>query len=128
VTLNIVAPNDLNYVMITDPLPAGAEAINPDLETSSQGVGKAPQLSFQDPLSQGWGWWWFDKTEIRDDRTVLYASYLPRGTYQFTYAIRAGLAGQYHVIPATGQEFYFPEVYGRSAGSMFTLLPGTGES
>jgi alpha-2-macroglobulin len=75
-------------------------------------------------LSKGWGWWWFSKTELRDDRTVLYATYLPKGTYQYTYSIRAGLEGQYSVIPATGQEFYFPEVYGRSDGMMFTLLPG----
>jgi len=122
VTLTIVVPNDLHYVVVTDPIPAGAEAINPELATS--GVGRAPQLSRTDPLSRGWGWWWFSKTELRDDRTVLYATFLPRGTYQFTYTLRAGLAGQYKVMPATGQEFYFPEVYGRSDGLLFTLLPG----
>ncbi|MCC7448025.1 MAG: hypothetical protein IT324_11450, partial [Anaerolineae bacterium] len=123
VMLTIVVPNDLHYVVVTDPIPAGAEAINPQLATS--GVGRAPQLSRTDPLSRGWGWWWFSKTELRDDRTVLYATFLPRGTYQFTYTLRAGLAGQYKVMPATGQEFYFPEVYGRSDGLLFTLLPGT---
>ncbi len=122
VTLTIVAPNDLNYVVITDPIPAGTESINPELATSGS-VGQQPELNLKDPLSQGWGWWWFSKTEFRDDRTVLYATYLPKGTYQYTYTLRAGLAGQYRVIPSTGQEFYFPEVYGRSDGMVFTLLP-----
>ncbi|MEP7286630.1 MAG: Ig-like domain-containing protein [Chloroflexota bacterium] len=126
VTLDIVATNDLNYVVINDPIPAGAEAIDPNLDTSGT-VGQEPDLRLNDPLSTGWGWWWFSNTELRDDRTVLYATYLPQGTYQFTYSIRAGLAGQYRVIPATGQEFYFPEVYGRSGGSLFTLLPATKE-
>src|SRR5205085_1814528 len=95
----------------------------PDLDTSTQVVGVQPTLQLADPLSQGWGWWWFSKTELRDEKTILYATYLPSGSYQYTYALRAGLAGTYHVIPATGQEFYFPEVYGRSDGSLFTILP-----
>ena len=35
VELTIIAPNDLTYAVIEDPLPAGAEAIDPNLETSS---------------------------------------------------------------------------------------------
>jgi uncharacterized protein YfaS (alpha-2-macroglobulin family) len=122
VTLNIVALSDLNYVTITDPIPAGTESIDPELNTSSS-VGQAPDLQQNDPLSHGWGWWWFSKTELRDDKTVLYATYLPKGTYQFTYSLRVGAAGMYQVIPATGQETYFPEVYGRSDGSVFVILP-----
>ena len=36
-------------------------------------------------------------------------------------AVRASVPGAYNVIPATAREFYFPEVYGRSAGSLFTV-------
>ena len=46
----------------------------------------------------------------------------------FVFAVQDGisrhLAGEYNVIPPTGQEFYFPEVYGRGDGSLFTI---TGE-
>ncbi len=121
VTLNIIALSDVNYVIVTDPIPAGTESIDPQLNTSSS-VGQAPDLQRTDPLSRGWGWWWFSKTELRDDKTVLYATYLPKGTYQFTYSLRVGSAGEYRVIPATGQETYFPEVYGRSEGSLFTIV------
>jgi hypothetical protein len=123
VTLTIVAPTELHYVVIDDPIPAGTEAIDPGLATSA--VGQAPQVRVDDPLYEGWGWWWFSKTEFRDDRVVLYAPYLPAGTYQYSYTIRAGLAGAYNVIPTTGKEFYFPEVYGRSAGLLFTLKPAS---
>ena len=61
---------------------------------------------------------------MRDEKVVLYATYLPRGTYQFNYVIYPGLAGEYNVIPTTGQEFYFPEVYGRSDGMLFTITGG----
>lgn len=120
VHLTIIAPNDLNYVVIEDPIPAGSDAVDPNLNTSQQ-IGTQPELNRQDPLSEGWGWWWFSRTEFRDEKVVLYASYLPAGTYEFVYTLRAGLEGTYNVIPPTGQEFYFPEVYGRGAGSQFTV-------
>ena len=126
VTLTIIAPNDLHYVVVEDPIPAGADAVNPELETTSQ-VGTQPELSRERPLSEGWGWWWFSKIEMRDEKVVLYATYLPRGTYQFNYVIQPGLAGEYNVIPVTAQEFYFPDVYGRSAGSIFTITEAAGE-
>ncbi len=120
VRLTIIAPNDMNYVVIEDPIPAGTDAIDPNLNTSQQ-IGTQPELNRADPLSQGWGWWWFSRTEFRDEKVVLYASYLPAGTYEFVYTLQAGLEGVYNVIPPTGQEFYFPEVYGRGAGSTFTI-------
>ncbi len=122
VRLTIIAPNDLNYAVIEDPIPAGTDAVDPNLNTSQQ-IGTRPELNRTDPLSQGWGWWWFSRTEFRDEKVVLYASYLPAGTYEFVYTLQVGLEGVYNVIPPTGQEFYFPEVYGRGAGSVFTVLP-----
>ncbi|MBA3868389.1 MAG: Ig-like domain-containing protein, partial [Anaerolineae bacterium] len=122
VRLTIIVPNDLNYVVIEDPIPAGTEGVNPDLKTEQQ-IGTQPGLDTKDPLSTGWGWWWFSNIEFRDQKVVLNATYLPAGTYEYQYSIRAGLAGTYNVIPATGYEFYFPEVYGRSAGSTFIVKP-----
>jgi hypothetical protein len=122
VRLTVIAPNNLYYAVIEDPLPAGVEAINPDLETSQQ-VGVRPELNSRNPLSRGWGWWYFSNIEFRDEKVVLYSTYLPAGTYEYVYSVRVGIEGTYNVIPATGQEFYFPEVYGRSAGSAFIVLP-----
>ncbi len=120
VHLTIIAPNDLHYVVIEDPIPAGTDAVNPNLNTSQQ-VGTQPEVNLQNPLSQGWGWWYFSNIEFRDQKVVLYSTNLPAGTYEYVYTIRAGLAGEFNVIPPTGSEFYFPEVYGRGAGSTFTI-------
>ncbi|HLV36550.1 MAG TPA: MG2 domain-containing protein, partial [Spirillospora sp.] len=125
VRLTIIAPNDLHYAVIEDPIPAGTEGVNPELATSQQ-IGTRPGLDTSDPLSQGWGWWWFGNIEFRDEKVVLYSTYLPAGTYEYVYSIRAGLEGEYNVIPATGYQFYMPEVFGRSAGSTFTILPTEG--
>ncbi len=116
VTLTMIVPETLNYVAIEDPLPAGSQSINSSLQTSQK-------LNLDNPLQYGWTYWAFTHTELRDDRTVLYAPYLPKGTYQFVYQLRAGVAGTYHVMPANGHAFYMPEVFGRSDGQLFTLLP-----
>jgi hypothetical protein len=121
VRVTIIAPTDLHYVVIEDPIPAGTEAVNPNLNTEQQ-IGTQPAFDLADPLSQGWGWWWFSNIEFRDEQVRLYATYLPAGTYEFKYSLRAGLAGTYNVIPTQGYEFYFPEVNGRGAGVEFTVL------
>ncbi|HKZ82326.1 MAG TPA: Ig-like domain-containing protein [Anaerolineae bacterium] len=122
VRLTIVAPNDLYYVKVEDPLPAGAEAIDTSLKTTSQ-INEAPELSKTSPYSyyDGWGWWWFTRTELRDEKVVLFASYLPAGTYEYTYQVRAGLQGTYKVIPPHAEEMYFPEVFGRGDGMLFEI-------
>jgi uncharacterized protein YfaS (alpha-2-macroglobulin family) len=120
--LTIVVPNSLHYVIMDDPLPAGVEALDPHLETSQQVT--APERYDYDTLwSRGWGWWYFDHVEMRDERVVISADYLPAGTYVYTYLVRASTPGEYRVIPPTAQEFYFPEVYGRGEGSLFTVVP-----
>ncbi len=122
VTLTIIAPNDLHYVVIEDPIPAGTDAVDPGLRTSEQ-IGTRPEVDTTHPLSRGWGWWYFSHTEFRDEKVVIYATYLPQGTYEYSYTIRTGLPGEFNVIPTTGQEFYFPEVYGRGSGMLFTITP-----
>ncbi|MBE2267520.1 MAG: hypothetical protein IAE80_04765, partial [Anaerolinea sp.] len=124
VRLTIIVPNAVHYVVIEDPIPAGTDAVDPNLSTSQQ-IGTQPEVSADgNPLAYGWGWWYFNHTEFRDEKVVLYADYLPAGTYEYTYSIRAGLAGEYNVIPPTAYEFYFPEVYGRGAGLLFTIGEG----
>lgn len=122
VRLTVIVPYDRHYVVITDPLPAGAEGVDPQLATSQQ-IGTRPELESSDPLAYGWGWWWFSRIEFRDEQVNLYSTYLPAGTYEYVYSIRLGTAGEYNVIPPTGQELYFPDVYGRGAGSTFTVEP-----
>lgn len=122
VRVTLIAPNDLYYVVLEDPIPAGAEPVDTSLLTTSI-VGQPPALNPVDPLYYGWGWWWFSRHEIRDEKVVLFANYLPKGTYQYTYTLHASLPGQYKVIPTHAEEFYFPEVFGRGDGVVFTIKP-----
>ncbi len=127
VKLTIVAPTDLYYVTVEDPLPAGCEAVDVTLNTTSV-VGEAPtvrNLTAEQEDSwyrwYGWGWWWFSHAEMRDEKVTLFSTYLPRGTYEYSYVMRASVPGVYNVLPATASEMYFPDVFGRSEGGQFTV-------
>ncbi len=118
VELSITAPNDLYYVVVEDPLPAGAEAIEAEPVFWNSGIWEGDFY----PL-YAWWWPWYSRSEFRDEKVVLYADSLHRGSYLYTYTMRATQPGTFHVIPTTANEFYFPEVYGRSDGQLFRITP-----
>ena len=128
VRLTIVAPNDLYYVVVEDPLPAGCEAVDTSLATTSV-LESGPNVMRDSGNTSSrfpWWWWrWYSRSELRDEKVVLFADYLPAGTYNYRHAVRAVQPGEFKVIPAVAREFYFPEVFGRSAGRAFTVLPAS---
>jgi uncharacterized protein YfaS (alpha-2-macroglobulin family) len=121
--LTLVVPNDVHHLVVEDYLPAGLEAIDQNLATASQSEPPA-RLTWEDLLYKGWGWWWnFEHIELRDERIVLAASYLPAGTYIYTYPLRVVHIGEFQTLPPMAYEFYFPEVFGRGNGMSFRVLP-----
>jgi uncharacterized protein YfaS (alpha-2-macroglobulin family) len=127
VRLTIIAPHDLYYVVVEDPLPAGAEAVDTSLATTSlleqePGITPVAEAEGSGWRSFYWWWWrWYSRSELRDEKVVLFADYLPAGTYTYQYTFRATQAGEYRVIPTSAHEFYFPEVFGRGDGRLFTV-------
>ena len=126
VRLTIIAPHDLYYVVVEDPFPAGCEAIDPSLATTSLAATE-PGLFRDTEDDWGWFYWWwwrwYSRSEFRDEKVVLFADYLPSGTYTFRYSLRAVVPGEYGVLPTLAQEFYFPEVFGRSDGRSLVVEP-----
>jgi uncharacterized protein YfaS (alpha-2-macroglobulin family) len=109
----------LTYLKVDDPLPSGLETINQELNTSQQGLFKAPQLQLFAGSSDLASY--LDRTDFRDDRVSLYASYLGPGTYTFSYLAQATISGHYAVAPTHASEAFFPEVFGRGAGQALTV-------
>jgi len=125
VKLTLVAPTDLHYLVLEDPLPAGFEAVDASLKTATTAAGM-PRLLKGAP-SPGSGpywkpyWWYWGHSEVRDDRVVLFATQLSRGVYEYTYFIRAGLGGRFMALPTLAWEMYFPEKFGRSSGTILSV-------
>ncbi|MFO7917471.1 MAG: Ig-like domain-containing protein [Anaerolineae bacterium] len=125
VKLTLIAPNDLHYLVLEDPLPAGCEAIDASLETSRSAEEVAGLERVQEEEKQEyWPSWhrpWPTHAELRDEKTVLFVDHLPRGTYEYTYRIRCSTPGEFQVMPVNAYEMYEPDIFGRSAGSRFTI-------
>lgn len=122
--LTLTLPNDAYYVMLEDHIPAGTEILNQTLKTSQQGIdGIDVQVVYEaeNPFARGWGWWYFDDPQIRDDRITWTAAYLPAGTYELTYTLIPTQAGEFRVLPAHAWQAFFPDVQGTSAGMIFEI-------
>ena len=111
VLLTLVAPTRRYHVALTDPLPAGFEAINPALAVT----GSVPT----DPSDSSnryswWRWTWYEHQNLRDQRAEAFSSLLWDGVYTYTYVARATTPGQFVAPPAKAEEMYAPETFGRS--------------
>lgn len=114
VRLTMEADNRRYHVALSDPLPAGLEALNPALA-----VTESLPLDPQRPDPYSW-WWgpWFQHQNLRDERAEAFTTLLWEGVYQYTYVARATTPGEFVVPPAKAEEMYSPEVFGRSASDL----------
>jgi len=84
VRVTITTYQDITYFALEDPIPAGTEAVDTSLLTTS-GALQPPDLRPTYDPAWWWGWWYFDHTEMRDEQVNLYADWLPRGSMSYTY-------------------------------------------
>jgi hypothetical protein len=133
VTLTVIAPFDRSYVLVEDLLPAGLEPVDARLRTVDASL-KAKLESERLVAAQRqtgayvapWFRWYYSpwqQVDLRDDRAVLYAERLAKGVYEYVYYARATTPGNFFVAPAHAEETYFPEVFGRSDSTRFTVAP-----
>jgi len=133
VSVTVIAPADRNYVVIEDLLPAGLEAVDTRLKNVDPALKqkleaervKASQQKLGGYTAPWFRWYYspWQQADLRDDRAVLQADRLPKGVYEYVYYARATTPGSFFVAPAHAEETYFPEVFGRSDSSRFTVAP-----
>ncbi|MEJ2678534.1 MAG: alpha-2-macroglobulin family protein, partial [Gemmatimonadota bacterium] len=112
VRVTFAADNRRTHVALVDPLPAGLEPLNPELQGSGTGApGRNPPGPVALP-AVGWRGLWFEHQNLRDDRAEAFASLLYGGAYTYTYLARATTPGDYIVPPARAEEMYHPETFG----------------
>jgi uncharacterized protein YfaS (alpha-2-macroglobulin family) len=99
------------HVALVDPMPAGLEALNPELAVT----GSLPEDKKDENLNRGW-WWmqrWFEHQNMKDERVEAFTSLLWEGVYNYSYVARATTPGAFVVPPVKAEEMYSPENYGR---------------
>ncbi len=116
VVLKIVEPKaETARIVVTDRLPAGFEIADPKLVAGGDTeafawLAEAPEAK---------------TTEFRDDRFVAAFDRSPdqRATFEVAYAVRVVTPGRYVLPPATVEDMYRPERFGRTAFGTIDVAP-----
>lgn len=103
VTLEVDAQSDRTWVVVNDPVPAGASILGSGLGgDSAQLAAGAKQVGWQRPAFE----------ERAFDGFRAYYRYVPKGKFTIEYTVRLNNAGHFE-MPATRVEaMYAPEVFG----------------
>lgn len=112
--IEIIVPSERNNVLVNNYIPAWAEILNVNLDTTGEDV---KDITLQDNSS----WRWFDHIENKDEQIVLYADRLYKWTYKYTYVIQLNHKWIYHHRPAIAEEMKKPEIWGRSKWEFFEI-------
>ena len=95
VVMSVKTKNDVEYLMLSDPKPAGCES--------------------RDTVS---GYAWMGTVsgykEIGDEEIRVFLSSLPMGEYQISHRLRAERPGRFSALPAVLEAMYAPELRGNS--------------
>jgi hypothetical protein len=126
VTLTLRLTKERRFVAVTDPIPAGFEAVESWFATTAQTIAsQQDRQSNPNGSADSWDNWWrfggFDHVERHDDRVQLFATRLSEGLHEFSYIVRATTAGTFRTAPAHAEEMYEPEVFGRTATAVIEI-------
>lgn len=100
VRLTVDVKEPVRYLVLEDPLPAGAEVL--------------------DEPSGGWAYAWSSQT-VRDEKMVFFQREMATGSVPFYYVMRPQIPGVYHVLPPVIEGMYAPEVRARGAESRLEI-------
>ena len=120
VTLKVTSAKPRHFVVIEDPLPAGIEAMDSSLKTASTNAMEKARETLREDNPDAYPWY-FVKSEIRDDRVVVFVDYLPPGTFTYVYVANAVHHGDFNLSPTRAEEMYTPETFGRSRSGRFEV-------
>jgi uncharacterized protein YfaS (alpha-2-macroglobulin family) len=111
--LDLEAQSDMTWVVVADPIPAGATVLG--------SLGGQSQLLKRDDQRTGWAWLAFE--ERRFDSYRAYYRFVPKGHWTVEYTVRLNNPGTFQ-LPATRVEaMYAPEMLGEVPNAVVTVLP-----
>ncbi len=114
VTLDIDAQSDMTWVVVDDPVPAGAAILG-------SGLGRDAGLLTRGERDGGWAWPAFVERTFTAYRAYYY--FVPKGKFTLEYTVRLNNAGRFD-LPATRVEaMYAPEMLGEVPNASVTVQP-----
>ena len=114
VRLELEAQSDMSWVVVNDPVPAGAAILG-------TGLGRDSQILSSGEKKQGWVWPAFEERKFDSFRA--YYRFVPKGKWTLEYTLRLNNAGEF-LLPETRVEaLYAPEMFGEAPNAKVTVAP-----
>jgi alpha-2-macroglobulin len=112
VHLDLEAQSDMTWVVVDDPVPAGASVLG-------TGLGRDSALATRDEKTEGWVWPAFEERSFEAFRS--YYQFVPKGTWTVEYTIRLNGEGTMNLPPTRVEALYSPEMFGEIPNPQFRV-------
>lgn len=112
VRLDVDAQSDMTWVIVTDPLPAGATALGGALGRGSEAL-DVTAVERVVPVFE----------ERREEVFRAYYDYVPKGRFQLEYSVRLNNAGELQLPPTRVEALYAPAMAGELPNATLNVEP-----
>jgi uncharacterized protein YfaS (alpha-2-macroglobulin family) len=114
VHLELEAQSDMSWVVVDDPIPAGASIL---------GSGLAGQSALMQLGNSASGWAWLAFEERRFDGFRAYYRFVPKGHWTLEYTVRLNNPGTFGQPATRVEAMYAPEMLGELPNAAVTIQP-----
>jgi uncharacterized protein YfaS (alpha-2-macroglobulin family) len=114
VRLEVDAVGDMAWVVLSDPLPAGAAVLG-------SGLGRDSAIATRGEQREGSAWLAFE--ERAADAWRGYFEWLPRGRHVIEYTLRLSASGRFALPPTRIEAMYAPETFGEQPNDALEVRP-----
>jgi uncharacterized protein YfaS (alpha-2-macroglobulin family) len=114
VRLEIDSQSDMTWVVVEDPIPAGASILG-------TGLGRDSQLLTEGEESRGWVWPAYEERSFEAFRA--YYEYVPKGSWTIEYTMRLNNEGVMNLPNTRVEALYAPEMFGEIPNEAMRIQP-----
>ena len=114
VHLDIDAQADMSWVVVDDPIPAGAAILG-------SGLGRDSQIATGGQRQGGWVWPAYEERTHAAFRS--YFEFVPKGKFSVEYTVRLNNGGRFSLPPTRVEAMYSPEAFGEVPNGPVTVQP-----
>ena len=118
--VTLTAPNELEYLMIEVPKPAGCEPLNALSGWDAELVRVDETAGAPAARPHGRAIY----REERDDKSVFFLDRLESGTWEIRFSLRATTVGDFRALPVEASAMYVPEVRANSDARRLRIARG----
>jgi hypothetical protein len=114
IRLELDAQADMSWVVVDDPVPAGAAVMG-------TGLGRDSALLSAGEKREGWVWPSYE--ERRQDAFRAYYEFVPKGSWALEYTVRLNNPGHFALPPTRVEALYAPDTYGEAPNAPIEVAP-----